>query len=574
MTKAKATPEVKSEAKAAPAVAQQVEQQTEPKALVHSPAHLALPQQSHALVFTDEQKKLIKATVGSGLTDDQFAWGMYVAQRMNLDPLRRQVHFVKRRKKKARQANSTQDEWEEYLTIQVAIDGARAIANRGGCYAPSDQLPHYQYRDEELAGGKTKKVLFAVTVWVKKFTPVDRSWHEYGATAIFDEFVPLERDGNSWKVSSMWEKMPHNQLEKCAEFKALKRGFPEELDGLNIQEEFDRVDQEIQNEQHAADKRGEGDAPPSQTRKQRERGTLRQSKEPNRGHDQEGYTEGVVSGSGAPDPSAAKPKAKAKDEKPLEQLTVEVLKVNPCMKKLKADQVAENKKLKAAGKPEKYEPQAYFRLECKGDINITVFDKHCFQAALWSKGKTATFGITRNGSYINMGGVTEIAGDKFVVDPDTKDWIPEKKLKESQLPAQQQQPSQQQQDGELFHIQGEVVGFSDQNRKGEKMTTRTGQEMVMIDVLGLAQDRKADPNSIFVCIKQELFDALRLSEGERCAFTYQKRRETGGLFQIITDVEKVGDRRFQNGKPVESEREEEPEPEPSFEGAEPGDLWP
>jgi hypothetical protein len=45
----------------------------------------------------------------------------------------------------------------------------------------------------------------------------------------------LKKDG---KPNSMWDKMPHSQLAKCAEAKALRRAFPMETGGVKIEEEM------------------------------------------------------------------------------------------------------------------------------------------------------------------------------------------------------------------------------------------------------------------------------------------------------------------------------------------------
>ena len=43
----------------------------------------------------------------------------------------------------------------------------------------------------------------------------------------------------------MWDRMPANQLGKCAESKALDKAFPQRLGGLPISEELDRGDEPV-----------------------------------------------------------------------------------------------------------------------------------------------------------------------------------------------------------------------------------------------------------------------------------------------------------------------------------------
>jgi phage recombination protein Bet len=210
---------------------------------------------------TPANLELIKRTVAPGLTDVEFALFCHVARVRHLDPLQRQIHAVKRSVKR-----QNGEGYEEKMTIQTGIDGFRAIANRTNTYMPSEKLPLVE------GAGTTD---LRVTVWVKKYGR--GQWHEYGATAYYREFVQTRRGGDGKMVPvAMWEKMPLGQTEKCAEAKALRRGWPEELGQIYVDEEMQHAEiaPEIQS--------------PKQDRTQRELGTLRVSMEPNRGHGNEG----------------------------------------------------------------------------------------------------------------------------------------------------------------------------------------------------------------------------------------------------------------------------------------------
>ena len=161
--------------------------------------------------FNDDQVKLIKSTIAKGATDDELQLFLYQAQKTGLDPLARQIHFVKR---------------AGQMTIQTAIDGFRAIAARTGQHAgTSDGIFEVQKGIDRPS---------KATVVVKKI--VQGIVSEFSATARWDEYFPGEKQG------FMWKKMPYTMLEKCAEAKALRKAFPEDLSGIYTNDEMQQAD--------------------------------------------------------------------------------------------------------------------------------------------------------------------------------------------------------------------------------------------------------------------------------------------------------------------------------------------
>lgn len=156
--------------------------------------------------FTPAQLALITRTVAIGATKDELAMFLHVAKKSGLDPFLRQIHFVKRGGK---------------ATIQVGIDGYRAIADRTGKYAGNDEPEFERSADGEL-------IKASVTV----YKLINGQRYAFSASAYWDEYKPQK--GQDF----MWEKMPHVMLGKVAEALALRKAFPNDLSGLYTAEEM------------------------------------------------------------------------------------------------------------------------------------------------------------------------------------------------------------------------------------------------------------------------------------------------------------------------------------------------
>lgn len=162
--------------------------------------------------WTPDDIENIKNMYCKNCNDEEFKLFSHVCTSTGLDPRRNQIYAIKRK---------------ERMTIQTGIDGFRLIAERTGKYAPGRE-PTYNYD----AQGK----LVSATAYVKKL--VAGTWHEVSATAFWNEYV-VAYNG---KPSDFWNKMPHNQLAKCAESLCLRKAFPADYSGLNTTEEMGQAD--------------------------------------------------------------------------------------------------------------------------------------------------------------------------------------------------------------------------------------------------------------------------------------------------------------------------------------------
>lgn len=184
---------------------------------------------------------LIRRTVAADTNDDEFNLFVHTARHLRLDPLRRQVFaFVYNKDKPAKRR----------MSIIVAIDGFRAIADRTGAYRPDEDEPSYE-TDPALKSPTNPAGLVKATVRVFKHS--HGAWHRVTASAYWDEYAPIKEewaegeDGRrrptgrqTLDTTGNWGKMPRLMLAKVAEALALRKAWPDDLANVYASEEVDR----------------------------------------------------------------------------------------------------------------------------------------------------------------------------------------------------------------------------------------------------------------------------------------------------------------------------------------------
>lgn len=185
-------------------------------AMVQANANGMIPTSAEA--WGEEHMQIVRDAFAPTASPIEFMVMWAGAKSRGLDPVKKQIHFVKR--------------WDDMRgcdvwSSQVSIDGFRAIAEATGKYDGQDE-PEFS-RDPE-----DKSLVAKVRVYRKD---VGRA---FVGVAMWPEFAQTKKNGDP---VFMWKKMPFHMLAKCAEALALRKAFPEQLSGLYTPDEMGSSDE-------------------------------------------------------------------------------------------------------------------------------------------------------------------------------------------------------------------------------------------------------------------------------------------------------------------------------------------
>lgn len=189
--------------------------------------------------FHDKQLALIRKTVAKDCDAAEFDWAIEICKGLRLDPLRRQIYFFVFHKDKPD---------KRQMIPVVAIGGYRSIAERTGTYRPG--RTHTVIDDKLIDAATNPRGISHAEATVYKH--MHGEWHEIVETAYWDEFAPLKevwgedrRPTGKFVLDPKkegWHRMPRVMIEKCAEAKALRRGWPDDFAGTYAEGEIDRAE--------------------------------------------------------------------------------------------------------------------------------------------------------------------------------------------------------------------------------------------------------------------------------------------------------------------------------------------
>lgn len=179
---------------------------TEKPAEVLDPAEI--DPHSGQIIFTDKHLALIKSQIAPTATPAEYDLFIMMARRTRLDPLLKQLYFIK-----------YGSGAPSYVT---SIDSYRIIAHRTNAFAGVD-LPIYDY---DNSGRLTHA---AITV----YKIVQGQKFGFSAKVKFSEYTTGK---------NQWATKPETMIAKVAEAHALRKAFPQDLNGVYTQDEMDQAD--------------------------------------------------------------------------------------------------------------------------------------------------------------------------------------------------------------------------------------------------------------------------------------------------------------------------------------------
>lgn len=180
--------------------------------------------------WTAQQVAALKTLgVSNDVAQADLAIFLTQSKRTGLDPFSRQIYMIGRKQK-------TANGYETKQTIQVGIDGLRAIAHRVAqqcheVFSMSDTL----WADKN---GVWHDVWLALEPPAAAKVSVKRGGGVFSAVAIFKEYAPVYNG----KLSGMWASKPALMIAKCAEALALRKAFPSDMSGIYTDDEMEKAE--------------------------------------------------------------------------------------------------------------------------------------------------------------------------------------------------------------------------------------------------------------------------------------------------------------------------------------------
>lgn len=186
---------------------------------------------------------LIRRTICKEGDDDHLALLLHVCEAHGLDPIRKQIYAIFFNNDESRAGRGPKD-----MVLITGIDGYATMAARDHKDFGGVSSAKFTWFDPEQKTPALRRIPETATVKIfrKGGEPVE-------ITVDWEEYAP--RDLKE-KRSDFWNRMPKNQLEKCAQAKAIRRNFPGLGNIFIIEEMSQRMAENTPGDRQIVDERG------------------------------------------------------------------------------------------------------------------------------------------------------------------------------------------------------------------------------------------------------------------------------------------------------------------------------
>lgn len=188
---------------------------------------LVVYKQQRQVELSSRQVDLIKSLCAKDANLEEFEVFMQIAKSSRLDPFKKEIYCLIFHKDNPE---------KRQMVIITGIDGYRAMAARDHKDFGGADAATFTFFDPERKTPAQKRIPESATVTVK-----DTHGGRTTATVWWEELAPKDL---SEKRSDFWNRMPKNQLEKCAEAKGIRKRFPGR-GNIFIREELDQALQDL-----------------------------------------------------------------------------------------------------------------------------------------------------------------------------------------------------------------------------------------------------------------------------------------------------------------------------------------
>lgn len=186
---------------------------------------------------------LIKRTVCKEADDMQLALFLHCCEANGLDPFRKQVYAIFFNNDESRKGTGPKD------MVQITgIDGFAMMAARDHKDFGGIGDAKFTWFEPDRRTPAKRRIPETATVTVKR-----KGGEPVEISVYWEEFAPKDL---TEKKADFWNRMPTNQLEKCAQAKAYRRNFPGQGNVFLIQEMAQRRELETDGGRQIVDSKG------------------------------------------------------------------------------------------------------------------------------------------------------------------------------------------------------------------------------------------------------------------------------------------------------------------------------